>query len=106
MTTVTMFRQNGRLIGFETKDHTGFAEEGRDVVCAAVSAATELAVTILESAKADISVNIDPKTACVRLRVNGSPGKTEEAVLDGYGRYMKDVSAAYPLHVFFSITEV
>ena len=41
MTTVTIFRQNGRIAGFSAKGHTGFAEAGEDIVCSAISALTQ-----------------------------------------------------------------
>lgn len=44
MTRVTIFRQNGRIAGFLADGHTGFAEEGEDIVCSAVSAVTQTAV--------------------------------------------------------------
>lgn len=44
MTGITVFRKNGRLIGFEISGHTGYAESGEDIVCAAVSAITQTAV--------------------------------------------------------------
>lgn len=44
MTTITLFRSRSHLVGFEVLGHTGYAEEGSDIVCAAVSALTQGAV--------------------------------------------------------------
>jgi hypothetical protein len=44
MTSVTFFRQEGRLVGFRASGHTGYAEAGEDIVCAAVSALCQTAV--------------------------------------------------------------
>ena len=44
MTTVEVFRQSGCIVGFEASGHTGYAEEGADIVCSAVSALTTAAV--------------------------------------------------------------
>ena len=41
MTTVTIFRSKGKIIGFEASGHTGYSEEGSDIVCSAVSALTQ-----------------------------------------------------------------
>ena len=42
MTTITVFRRSDdRIAGYECKGHTGYAESGEDVVCAAVSALTQ-----------------------------------------------------------------
>jgi len=43
MTTVTLFSQKGGLVGFEAKDHVGYAIYGGDIVCSAISALTTAA---------------------------------------------------------------
>ncbi len=43
MTTITLFSQDGGLVGFEAQGHTGFAQAGGDIVCSAVSALTTAA---------------------------------------------------------------
>lgn len=42
MTTVTFHSADSRLDGFVVEGHSGYAEEGADIVCAAVSAAVGL----------------------------------------------------------------
>ena len=42
MTTVTFHSAQGRIDGFVVEGHSGYAEEGADIVCAAVSAAVGL----------------------------------------------------------------
>ena len=39
MTTVTFHSAEGRLDGFVVEGHSGYAEAGSDIVCAAISAA-------------------------------------------------------------------
>ena len=43
MTRITLFRSRSHAIGFEAEGHTGYAEEGSDIVCAAVSTAVKFA---------------------------------------------------------------
>ena len=38
MTEITVFLKDGKPIGFDAHGHTGYAECGEDIVCAAVSA--------------------------------------------------------------------
>ena len=40
MTEITVFLKGGKPIGFDAHGHTGYAECGEDIVCAAVSAIT------------------------------------------------------------------
>ena len=44
MTRITLFRSRSHAIGFEAEGHTGYAEEGSDIVCAAISVLTQGAV--------------------------------------------------------------
>jgi len=38
MTSVMFKRNSGKLVNVNIKDHAGFAEEGEDIVCSAISA--------------------------------------------------------------------
>ena len=38
MTTVTFLTEGKRIIGFDAKGHSGYSEEGSDIVCAAEDA--------------------------------------------------------------------
>jgi uncharacterized protein YsxB (DUF464 family) len=65
MTTVAFFRASDQgLIGFEASGHTGFAEAGEDIVCAAVSALTEATLNGLRSVvKAPLMFDRNEKNA-------------------------------------------
>lgn len=43
MTAITVFYKGKSIRGFHAKGHTGYAEAGEDIVCAAVSAITQTA---------------------------------------------------------------
>ncbi len=47
MTRVEFFDQDGRISGFCCSGHSGYAEAGSDIVCAAVSTAVKFAETTL-----------------------------------------------------------
>ena len=60
MIRITMARSNGRNVGFDCTGHAGFAEEGKDIVCSAVSAVTQTTVLgITEIAKIPAGVSVD-----------------------------------------------
>ena len=48
-----------------TEGHSGYGEEGDDIVCAAISSATELTVNMLEQFSIDIDVEVDEETPSV-----------------------------------------
>ena len=59
MTEITVWSRRGRLVGFDAIGHTGYAEAGEDIVCAAVSAITQTAVIgITEVVKAPCALDI------------------------------------------------
>ena len=42
MTTVTFYSEGSRLTGLEMKGHSGYAPQGEDIVCAALTSAVRL----------------------------------------------------------------
>ncbi len=59
MTKVVFYEQDDKLKGFLIKDHSGYDEEGYDIVCASVSSAAYLTantLTEIVGTKADIDL--------------------------------------------------
>ena len=44
MTHVEIVRKDGHIVSLISEDHTGYAEEGEDIVCAALSSVIQTAV--------------------------------------------------------------
>ena len=42
MTTAAFYSEGSRLTGFEMKGHSGYAPQGEDIVCAALTSAVRL----------------------------------------------------------------
>lgn len=60
MITVKFFTERGNLQGFEVKGHSGLAERGNDILCAAVSSACYMTVnTLTEVLKSDVNVKVN-----------------------------------------------
>ena len=49
MITITVKKRNGNYLEFLSKGHAGYAQEGQDIVCAAVSALIITTVNSLEA---------------------------------------------------------
>ena len=49
MIRIAFFQKEGRIVGFESEGHAGYAESGSDIVCAAVSAILISSANGLES---------------------------------------------------------
>ena len=59
MTKVVFYEQDEKLRGFLIKEHSGYDEEGYDIVCASISSAAYLTantLTEIVGAKADVKV--------------------------------------------------
>ena len=81
MTTVTFHMEGERITGFTVKGHSGYAEAGADIVCAAVTSAvrlTECAVNDVLGLEA--SVKVREKEAFIALKLPGGLSGANEAV--------------------------
>jgi hypothetical protein len=94
---------SGDIIGFEVSGHSGYAEAGKDIVCAAVSAIVQTAILGLTDV-VGIEVVYDQRPGEVRCSVPEglSQGLREKAnivletmlcglksIQEGYGTYIK-----------------
>jgi len=99
-------RDNGReyLCGFTLSGHSGYADEGSDIVCAAVSSCAMLtANTISESFGIDARVSSDSENAVLEFDVVGLAGSLPEK---GYMRDYILATAHTVLHGLASHLEV
>lgn len=98
MTRVTILRAGGLITGFECKGHSGYAEEGKDIVCAAVSALTTTAVNALESvAGVKPCVTIGDARMIVSLTDGGN--HDAQVILKALTQGLHDIASAYPNHL-------
>ena len=85
MTKLVFFRSGGVFYGFEEQGHTGYGEEGDDVLCAALSAMTMLIINTVEVAYAShIDFTIDEKTTNIRVRSKAALPEFEADELKRY----------------------
>lgn len=99
MITVKLLKKGEIITGFDVSGHSGYAEAGSDIVCAAVSSAVGLAETVInDSVKAEAEVTVEPERARVALLVSK---KCDEcaAVLSGFERHMKALAEEYPKYI-------
>ena len=91
MTKCEFFRENERITGFSVSGHSGYAEAGADIVCAAISAAVAMAeATINDVCGGKAKVRVKEEDARITLTL---PAVCEEedsiqAVLTGLMIYL------------------
>ena len=42
MTKIEIFRKNQSIVGYKASGHSGYAEEGSDIICASISTALQM----------------------------------------------------------------
>ena len=73
MTKIVFYRSGGVFYGFEEQGHTGYGEEGDDVLCAALSAMTMLIINTIEvSYASDVDYTIDEATTDIQVVAHGA----------------------------------
>ena len=73
MTRITFYKSGDVFYGYEESGHSGFAEEGEDIVCAAISAMTMLVINAIEVVYASgVDYTIDDENATVFLIARGA----------------------------------
>ena len=105
MTKITFFRKNGVFYGFKETGHTGFGEEGDDVLCAALSAMTMLILNTLEVVmECPVDYRIDDETTDITMRCLSALPEHEKdekkrfaasGVIEGYFVQLNDLTEEY-----------
>lgn len=68
MTKITFYRSGGVYYGFREEGHTGYADEGYDIVCSALSSMTMLIINTVEDSYAGkIDYDIDDTTTVISV---------------------------------------
>ena len=86
MTRCEFFTENDRITGFSVSGHSGYAEAGADIVCAAVTAVVTMAeATINDVCGAKAKVRVKDANARITLTLPASCDEEEsvQAVLAG-----------------------
>jgi hypothetical protein len=104
MTTVTFRMDGARIVGFESQGHSGYAPEGEDIVCAAITST----VRLVECAVNDVlglgaAVKVDPAKAFISLKLPGGLSQTAEStcqtLLAAMMLYLSELRDEYPEHI-------
>ena len=106
MIYVSFTVKNGTVLGFNASGHSGYAEQGNDIVCAAVSSAVLMAantVTEIQHINADIAVNDD---GFLSLNLSEKDAASAKAVLSGLMLHLNALADEYSEFIKVKISEV
>ena len=94
--------EDDRITGFSVSGHSGYAEAGQDIICAAISAVVTMAeATINDVCGAKAKVRVKEEDARVTLTLPASCDEEEsiQAVLAGMLLYLCSLRDEYPDHI-------
>ena len=102
MTKCEFFTEEDRITGFSVSGHSGYAEAGADIVCAAISAIVTMAeATINEVCGAKAKVRVKEADARITLTLPASCDEEEsvQAVLAGMMLTLCSMRDDYPDYI-------
>ena len=102
MTRCEFFTEDERITGFSISGHSGYAEAGSDIVCAAISAVVSMAeATINDVCGAKAKVRVKEEDARITLTLPASCDEEEsiQAVLAGMLLTLCSMRDDYPDYI-------
>lgn len=101
MTKVEIFRKNGNIIGYKASGHSGYSEQGSDIICSAIS--TSLQMTLLgiqEVLKLKVDFKINDGFLDVDLK-NISLDKLSQMniLTETMAIFLKELTKQYPKYI-------
>ena len=107
MTKCEFFTEGDRITGFTVSGHSGYAEAGKDIVCAAISAVVTMAEATINDvcgAKAKVRVKDEQARITLTLPASCDEEETVQAVLAGMMVTLLSLQEDYP--DFIEVLEV
>lgn len=105
MTDIKIYHKNNFIVGFECKNHSGFAEYGKDIVCAGISCITQTAILGVQNiAKTNCNVAIDENRGYLKLEIverdkNLQTFKDSQIILQTMLCGLEDLQRQYPKYM-------
>ena len=102
MTRCEFFTEDDRITGFSVSGHSGYAEAGKDIVCAAISAVVTMAEATINDvcgAKAKVRVKEDDARITLTLPASCDEEESVQAVLSGMMLTLISLREDYPDYI-------
>lgn len=101
MIHAVFFESDGKLSGFRISGHSGYAENGKDIVCSAVSSAVQFASNLITDGffiPADVWV----KDNAFECRIK-KPDENSTAILEMLRTHIESISEEFPKTIKITI---
>ena len=101
MTKVEIFRKNGNIIGYKASGHSGYSEQGSDIICSAISTSLQMTlIGIQEVLKLKVDFNINDGFLDVDLKNISQDKLTQTNILtEAMAIFLKELTKQYPKYI-------
>ena len=108
MTRVTLYYHEGTLTGIESRGHSGFARNGSDIVCAAVSVLMQSLILGLEDIAKVQGLNVEKDERVPVMRATWPSAEQERISLltETTAQSLRVIAADNPRYVKLSTEEI
>ena len=101
MTKVEIFRKNGNIIGYKASGHSGYSEQGSDIICSAISTSLQMTlIGIQEVLKLKVDFKINDGFLDVDLKNISLDKLTQTNILtEAMAIFLKELNKQYPKYI-------
>ena len=101
MTKVEIFRKNGNIIGYKASGHSGYSEQGSDIICSAISTSLQMTlIGIQEVLKLKVDFKINDGFLDVDLKNISLDKLTQTNILtEAMSIFLKELTKQYPKYI-------
>ena len=101
MIKVEIFRKNGSIIGYKANGHSGYLEQGSDIICSAISTSLQMTLAgIQEVLKLEPKFKMNDGFLDVDLRNISQNKFTEINILtETMALFLKELTKQYPKYI-------
>ena len=101
MTKVEIFRKNGSIVGYKASGHSGYSEQGSDIICSAISTSLQMTlIGIQEILKLKVDFKINDGFLDVDLKNISQDKLTQTNILtEAMAMFLKELTKQYPKYI-------
>ena len=105
MINIRFIKEQNLLTGFIIEGHSGYAEQGSDIVCASVSSAAYMtANTITDVLGLDADIAVDD--GYMKMKLTSQNALKAQDILKGFELHITELSQQYQINIKVEFSEV
>lgn len=107
MITITVYRKQGKVTGFRCIGHSGYAQSGKDIVCAAVSMLVINTVNAIEAfTVSEFNLDTEEESGLIAFQLKEEPDHDTKLLLDTMFLGLQDIQNNYGRYLILEYKEV